>query len=260
MPSPSLEDALARTESDAESALKAASAVAVSLKRLRGATRVGDLREIRRAMDAAEQSIAALRQQFANTAEGWDFDEEEYLAGGAYLEELVRTAQRQGLNIYQQDDQIYSYPSLVRVLAGERAVTIDRAREKRLRPSVLVAHLKDIQGRKPRFKSEAFLESLYRVHERIVAYRGKRRGTVVRLKEVYDWLTPRPGDSRDYTVQEFARDIYLLDQSGITETRDGARVSFPAATGTKSASGTITVITQGGQEKRYYGISFEGAE
>ncbi|MHB8992648.1 MAG: hypothetical protein ACYC66_13595, partial [Chloroflexota bacterium] len=193
------------------------------------------------------------------TAEGWDFDEEDYLSSGAYMEELIRVAQRQGLSLYQQDEQVYSYPSLLRVLPSERAVSIDKVKEKRLRPSVLVGHLKDIQGRRPRFKSEAFLESLHRVYERIVAHRGKKYGTVVRLKELYDWLTPRPGDTRDYTPQEFARDVYLLDQSGITETRDGARVSFPAATGTKNPAGAITVVTQGGQEKRYFGISFERA-
>jgi hypothetical protein len=172
---------------------------------------------------------------------------------------LIQTAQRQGLSLYRQDEQVYSYPSLLRVLPPERAVSIDRGKEKRLRPSVMVAHLKDIQGRRPRFKSEAFLGSLYRVYERIVAHRAKKRDAVVRLKELYDWLTPRPGDSRDYTIQEFARDVYLLDQSGITETRDGARVSFPAATGTKNLSGAISVVTQGGQEKRYFGISFERA-
>lgn len=257
MPSASLEDALARTESDADSSLKAASAATTSLKRLRAATRAGDLREIRRTMDAAEQAVATLRQQVANTVEGWDFDEEEHLSSGAYLEELLQMAHRQGLGLYLQDEQIYCYPSLVRLLPAERAVSIDRTREKRLRPSVLVAHLKEIQGRRPRFKSEAFLESLYRVYQRIVAYRGKGRGLVVRLKEIYDWLTPRPGDTRDYTIQEFARDIYLLDQSGIAETRDGSRVSLPAATGTRNSASAITVITQGGQEKRYFGIGFE---
>jgi hypothetical protein len=259
MPDASLEEALARTESDADASLKAASTVASSLKRLRAAARSGDLREIRRGLDVAGQAVAALEQQLANTVEGWDFDEEEYLSSGAYLEELVETAQRQGLSLYRQDEQVYSYPSLLRVLPSERAVSIDRVREKRLRPTVLVAHLKDIQGRRPRFKSEAFLESIYRVYERIVAHRGKRDGTVVRLKELYDWLTPRPGDTRDYTIQEFARDIYLLDQSGVTATRNGARLSFPAATGTKNPTGYITVVTQGGQEKRYFGISFEKA-
>lgn len=260
MSSPTLEEALARTESDADSSLKAASAVTASLKKLRAAARAGTLRDVRRTMEAAEQSIAALRQQFANTVEGWDFDEEDYLSSEAYLQELIQMGQRQGLNLYQQDDQIYCYPALVRVLPSERAVSIDRVKERSLRPSVLVAHLKEIQGRRPRFKSEAFLESLYRIYKRIVAHRGKQRGLVVQLKEVYDWLTPRPGDTRDYTIHEFARDIYLLDQSGIMETRDKAILSFPAATGTKSISAAITVITQGGQEKRYYGISFDKAE
>ena len=260
MPDKSLEEALTRTESDAEASLKAAAAVASSLKRLRAAARVGDLREIRRGLESAGQAIAVLQQQYANTSEGWDFDEENYLSNGAYQEELIQTAQRQGLSLYRQDEQVYSYPSLLRVLPSERAVSIDRSKEKRLRPTVLVAHLKDIQGRRPRFKSEAFLESLYRVYDRIVAHRGKKRGAVVRLKELYDWLTPRPGDSRDYTLQEFARDVYLLDQSGITETRDGARVSFPAATGTKNPVGAISVVTQGGQEKRYFGIAFERVE
>lgn len=260
MPDASLEEALARTEGDAEASLKASSAVAASLKRLRSAARAGDFREIRRSLESAGQAIAALDQQLANTAEGWDFDEEEYLANGGFLEELVETAQRQGLSLYRQDEQVYSYPSLLRVLPAERAVTIDRVKEKRLRPTVLVAHLKDLQGRRPRFRSEAFLESLYRVYERIIGHRGKKRGTVVRLKELYDWLTPRPGDTRDYTIQEFARDVYLLDQSGITRTRDDAQISLPAATGTKTPSGAVTVVTQSGQEKRYFGISFERAD
>jgi hypothetical protein len=259
MPDASLEDALARTEGDADASLKAASTVASSLKRLRAAARAGDLREVRRGLDSSSQAVAALEQQLANTVEGWDFDEEGYLSSGAYLEELVETARRQGLTLYRQDEQVYSYPSLLRVLPSERTVSIDRVKEKRLRPSVLIAHLKEIQGRRPRFKSEAFLESIFRVYERIVAHRGKRHGTVVRLKELYDWLTPRPGDTRDYTIQEFARDIYLLDQSGVTDTRHGARVSFPAATGTRNPAGFISVVTQGGQEKRYFGISFEKA-
>jgi hypothetical protein len=33
-------------------------------------------------------------------------------------------------------------------------------------------------------------------------------------------------------------------------------VSFPASTGTKSSSGVITAITETGQERRYWGISF----
>jgi hypothetical protein len=65
MPDASLEEALARTEGDADASLKAAATVASSLKRLRAAARVGDLREIRRGLESAGQAIAALEQQFA---------------------------------------------------------------------------------------------------------------------------------------------------------------------------------------------------
>jgi hypothetical protein len=69
-------------------------------------------------------------------------------------------------------------------------------------------------------------------------------------------MTLRPGDRREYTRQEFGRDVYLLDQSGVTETRRGHVVSFPASTGTRAPSGTVRVITRSGEEKVYYGISF----
>ena len=82
---------------------------------------------------------------------------------------------------------------------------------------------------------------------------------VVRLLDMYNLLTLLPGQSRDYSRQEFARDIYLLDQSGVTTTRDGATVSFPASTGTRVPAATLRIVTQGGQEKLYYGIAFHPA-
>jgi hypothetical protein len=92
--------------------------------------------------------------------------------------------------------------------------------------------------------------------------RGKDRvgrGIVIPLLEIYKLLTLLPGQAKEYSRQEFARDIYLLDQSGVTTTKKGFVISFPASTGTKSTTNTIRVITQEGQEKRYYGISFSQA-
>lgn len=90
----SLEEALARTDADAESALRAANAAIRALKKFRAAAHTGDLRELRRTIDAAEQSITALRQQFANAKEGWSFDEEAYLTGGDFTRELLETARQ----------------------------------------------------------------------------------------------------------------------------------------------------------------------
>lgn len=265
-PQPSLEPALAAAEARAESVQKSAASATRALKRVRTAAHTGNLRDLRPSLDAAEQAIAALRQEFANAKESWDFDEEIYLASGAFQREVLATAQGMNVHIFEQDDRLYSYPSLVRVLPAERAVLIDKTRERRLRPSMLVAHLRDLQKRPARFRPEAFLEALYDAYTALVASAAAKRGrtkdlfgagTVVRLVDVYDLLTLLPGQSKEYSRQEFGRDIYLLDQSGKTKTRGGQEVSFPASTGTRTSSGTIRVITQSGREKVYYGIAFQ---
>ena len=84
-------------------------------------------------------------------------------------------------------------------------------------------------------------------------------GTVIQLLEIYDLFTLLPGQSKEYSRQEFARDIYLLDRSGVVATKKGARVSFPASTGTRLVSRTLSVINEHGEEKRYYGVSFSAS-
>ena len=256
---PSLEEALARTESDADAVLKAAAAVTKSVKRLRSAAQVGNLRELGPTIGAAEQAIAALRQQFADAKRGWDFDEEAYFANGAFPRELVRTAERLNVRIFEADERLYCYPLLIRVLANERSVLIDKQRERRVRPSVLVNHLKELQARPARFRSEAFLEALFEAYATLAVRHGKQAlgsGRVERFLDVYDLFTLLPGSSREYSRQEFGRDLYLLDQSGVTTTKKGYLVSFHASTGTRSAGSTIRVIAEDGRDKVYYGISF----
>jgi hypothetical protein len=254
-----LERALQQTEAGVDASLKGAAAATRSLKRLRSVVHDGNLRELRSALAAAEQSVEALQGEVAKTVNGWDFDEASYFSTGAYVDELLETAARMQLAIFEQDDRLYCYPSLVRVLGGERTILIDRTRERRVRPSTVVAKLLALQDRPPRFRPEAFLESLFKAYRTLAQQHGADRlenGPVERLARIYELLTLLPGQSREYSSQEFARDIYLLDRSGMTETRDGFEVSFPASTGTKSASGVITAITENGQERRYWGITF----
>jgi hypothetical protein len=258
-----LEDALAKTESDADALLKAASTLTGAVKKFRVAAQVGNLRELRPAIAAAESALAGVTRQLANARDGWDFDEEDYLANGSFVEELLAAARSMGVRIFERDDRLYSYPVLVRVLASERALQIDKSRERRLRPTVLVNHLKDLQRRPPRFRPEAFLEALYSAYVTLVRQRGKQLTNLTPVEEllrIYDLLTLLPGQSREYSRQEFARDIYLLDRSGVTTTRQGHIVSLPASTGTRSPSRTLRAIAEDGQEKMYYGISFTRAE
>ena len=257
-PTQSLEDALAKAEADADVALKAATSVVNTLKRYRAAARQGTIRELRQAGEAARRSLQVLDQEVANVAESWEFEEETYLQTGGYSEELIARGRDEGLRISQQDGRLFSYPVLLRVLASERVVTIDRARERRLRPSVLVNLLKDAQKRPPRFRPSEFLQGLYGAYRARLGARGSRAAgpAVVPLTDLYELLTLLPGTTREYSRQEFARDVYLLDQSGETKTRTGETLEFHASTGTKAARGTLTVVTQGGTEKSYYAIAF----
>jgi hypothetical protein len=259
--SDSLEEALARTEGDAESALKAADGVLKALRRFRSAARQGKIRELETAIDAARASLRTLDQAVENAATSWDFDEEEYLRSGRFSEELIAQASKAGVRISPQDNRLFCYPVLLRLLPNDRAVLIDKTRERRLRPSVLVDVLKDLQKRPPRFRPSEFLQSLYGAYRVIASQKpGRLDGApAVQLLELYDLFTLLPGQTRDYSRQEFARDVYLLDQSEETITREGARLEFHASTGTKLARGTLSVISQGGQERRYWAISFTPA-
>lgn len=254
-----LEAALQHTETDAEASLKAAAAVTGALKHFRSVIHDGNLREVKTALAAVEEALGALQQQVTAIRAGWNFDAASYFASGAYTRELLEAAERRQLPIFEQDDRLYCYPSLVRVLPVERALLIDRRRERRLRPSIVVEHLRTLHERPPRFKPADFLTTLFNAYRVLVQRHGSgalERGPVERLAQVYELLTLLPGQSREYSRQEFARDLYLLDRSGLTRTRDSFVVSFPASTGTKSASGVITAITEAGQERQYWGIAF----
>jgi hypothetical protein len=262
----SLEQALARAEREADAAIKAAGALVAALKRYRAAAATGSLRDLGTTLDTAEQALTTLRQQVANTRDSWDFDEDRYFADGSFTRELLAAAKAANLSLFEQDDRLYAYPALLRVLGSERTVLVDRTRERRLRPSVLVQHLKDLQRKPPRFKSADFLESLYAAYQVLYQRRtggtGKLQGSgpVEKLLDLYDLFTLLPGQAREYSKPEFARDLYLLDRSGTTVTKSGATLELPASTGTRSSSGLVRVVTEDGQEKVYYGITFTTPE
>jgi hypothetical protein len=256
-----LEGALARAEAEADGAIKAARTVMSALRRYHKAAQQGQLRELRAATEAAKRTLQTLDQEVANVAESWDFDEEAYLQGDGFVGELIAAGNQAGLHISVQDNRLYSYPSLIRVLPGDRAVLIDKARERRLRPSVLAGLLRDRQKRPPRFKAGDFLNALHDAYKIAITQHGTRlmAGSPVPLLDLYELFTLQPGATREYSRQEFTRDVYLLDQSGEMTTKSGARVEFHASTGTKLRRGTLSIVTQDGREKRYYAISFAPA-
>src|SRR5437660_10189477 len=198
------EAALSTIESEAEAALKAAGSVARELKKAKAAAATGQARDLRRALEAAE-GLAAQLAETARTLRGnYDFDETAHLASGAYAKELLVAAEAAGLAMFEEDERLLCYPSLVRILPADAAIEVDKRRDRRLRPSVVIRHLQAAQARGPRFRPEPFLEALLGAYDLVVGREAQEACAVVRLVDVWSVLTLLPGQSREYTKPDFA--------------------------------------------------------
>jgi hypothetical protein len=255
-----LETTLAGVEREAETALKSVGMATTQLRKARAAAKTGQLRDLRKAVAAAEALSAELAESVASLRSAFDLDEQEYFASGEYVKELLAAADGAGVAMFEEDDRLMCYPSLVRVLPADASVEVDKVRERRIRPSVLVSLLAAAQERAPRFKPESFLDSLRGAYDLAVAESGKSPDAVVRLLDMWSVLTLLPGQAREYSKQEFARDLYLLDQSGVNSTpRSPRTLRWSASTGTKT-TGVLTTVARSGQQQRYWGVSFSRAE
>jgi hypothetical protein len=254
MPHEGLEAALAATEARVEAAQRDAATVTRELKKARAAAAVGQVRDLRRALASATAVAQSLSDAAKEAEASYSFDDAEHLASGAYARELVDAATDAGLVMVEDDDRLLCYPSLVRVLPGDSALDIDRRRERRLRPRTVVGLLAAAQSRPPKGKPEALLESLAAAYD-LLAASHDRPDPVLRLDALWQVLTMLPGAARDYGKPEFARDLYLLDQSGTVTTRSGRTLRFHASSGTRGA-GTLMTVAKTGQQQRYWGVSF----
>jgi hypothetical protein len=245
-----IEQSLASFQSQVESTLDRANVVAKRLKRLKAAAQTGDLREIEKSLQDLKELATALQDQTAGLA--FDFDETGYFPE-KYLDELAEAARAEGLTVFVQDGKLYCYPLLLRVRTAERTVQINKTNDRGIRPSALAAKLRKLQAKPAKFPSGAFLNLLRRAWTHCAS---QGESPVVTLAEIYEMLTLMPGAAKEYTRDDFARDLYLLDRSGVTKTDKGVEFRFHAATGTRNAAHTFVCIAEDGSEKRYYGIAF----
>ena len=255
-PLPTLEAALEALESDADTAMKALANAIKTAKRVKTAAAYGQTRELALALEAAAVTAAQAADTVEELRQGWRFDVAGYFTSGGYTKELLASAAEAGVAAFESDERILSYPVIVEVLP-DATVVVDKKKDRRVRPSVVVAHLESLQQRPPKFKAEAFIESLAAGYDLVVAAKGLRTSSAARLVDVHRVLTLLPGAARDYTRQELARDIYLLDQSGVVDTKDARRMTLPASALTRSG-GTLTTVTKSGQTKVYAGVAFAG--
>ena len=250
-----LERALEDIERAADAAVQAATAALREAKRVKSAAATGELRALRQSLDSAVRLADMAADAARDLHDGWTFDQQAHFTSGGYTAEVLAAAREQGLSAFESDDRILSYPAIVSLSVSDTAVLIDKRKDRKVRPSVLVRTLKALQAKPPKFKPEAYLEALAAAYDLAVARSRLNAGSTVKLADIYTVLTVLPGSARDYSRQELARDLYLLDQSGLTRTKDGRELELPASALTRG-SGVLRTVTRSGQEKVYAGISF----
>ena len=116
-----LEAALAATQRDAEAVLKASAALGRELKKARSSAVTGQVRDLRKALDAAVTLSAELAEATRQARSGFAVDEVDYLSSGAYAKELLAVAAEQGVAMFEEDERLLCYPSLLKLLPGDGA-------------------------------------------------------------------------------------------------------------------------------------------
>jgi len=252
------EQGFAEAERAASAAGKVVGVLAGAVKQLEKAAAEGDLFKMRKACDRLATVVESTRQDVLNARSAWPFspeEEDEYLRE-SYAGEVMESAKAENLPIQRRDEGLIVFPSILRILPGERAVKINRKKVQSIRPSRVVKALRDIQARKQKGTPENLLETLHRAY-RLVA--GKEYGKTVTLVSIYEALTLLPGSTANYDQTDFVRDLFLLDRSGVKATKTGVSYSLPASTGTKAAKGTYSFVAPDGETVSYYGIRFSEA-
>jgi hypothetical protein len=232
------EGGFADTERSAIAATKVVATLASTIKQLQKGATEGNIPMMRKASERLIVVLESTRQEVTNARSAWPFsiDAEETYLRESYAAEIVEIAKAEGLPVQQRDEGLVAFPSIIRVLPSERVVMIDRKKVQAVRPSKLVKALKAIQLRKPKVGPEVFLEVVHRAY-RLLA--GNDYGKTVTLASIYDALTLLPGSTTTYDHTDFARDLFLLDRSGVTHTKSGCVFRFRLVPGPKEARGLI---------------------
>jgi hypothetical protein len=258
-----LEKALSDLEAELAEIDRDAAVLRKAVNTARKAAQQGSLGEIGRAIEQGQARAIAVGERLAQAAGHIAFDHVDYLASEAYLDELKEAAKAAGLALIDRDGRLSAFPLLLKIDSKALAVRLNRKADRRVRPSFLVAQLKLAQDRASGFKLTDFLKALFGAYQRLSREFGpgygpssRGLGPVVPLLDVYETLTLMPGAARDYPIEEFGRDLLLLDRAPDLLTASGHGFRLPASTGSKSNK-RITVYDEHGAEHVYVGLQFK---
>ena len=247
-----LEPALEELDSKLRRLTADAAQLAKCVKRAQEAARVGQVKDMPKLI-AEVQSAAAAAAESARQL-GWHFDVRRWLGSGAYADEVIAVAKASGLGgVREVNGELLSFPLIVRIDAPDNSVVMGKRRERGIRPSHVVSLLTQARQKPTAASAVQLLPAVE--HAYLLRTKGQA-GVAVPLREVYEVLTLRPGQSKEYTELDFLVGIYLLDKSGPHTTKSGYRLSFPASTTTRSGKG-FRFVTEQGEDKVYSAVRLD---
>jgi len=253
-----LEAELSALEGEIRAVEHAANGFVAALRQARASTRDGHIVNVNRDLatlaDHRDRIIAAA----SRIPSVFQFDVREHLER-EFAGELRRAAEAAGVRLIERDGKLFSFPLLVRIESEELAVRIGRKRERRLRPNVLVQQLAASQRRRERFRSsQRFLQLLHAAYARIAGpdWESRGRGPLVTVSSIYEMLTLLPGADKDYPVEEFARDLLVLDRAPETRTSGGLAFAFERSSSSRGGARPIRAYDEHGREHSYYNLRF----
>jgi hypothetical protein len=249
-----LEPALGALDARLAEAARSLKVATQALKKAHDAARTGNLRDLKRVLEAANDSAAAFERAMKHAEASWTFSGEDYLASDHYLDELRATAAELGVGgVRVLDGRLYSYPYIIRVEARDLAVRIGKKKDSRVRPSYLAENLKTAQAKPQQGNLDPILNAIEKAYLHLT--KGEL-GHSVSLRDIHAALTLLPGSAREYSLDDFIMDVYRLDLSGPHITRTSHRFDLPASTSTRGGRG-IRFATRDGEEKLYSTIRFQ---
>src|SRR5215471_5463678 len=253
-PDAGLEPALAQLDGRLAAAHRALATAQRQLKQTAEASRQGNLRDLPRLLAGATEAAGAFMRAASEAQGSWAFDGSRHLEDGAYMTELLASAEDGELSgVREVDGHLYSFPVVVKVDARDLSLRVGRKTQRGLRPSAVVALLRRLRSQPSRDNLRPMLTALERAY---LAASGGEEGIAIPLKRVYDLLVLRPGQGREYTEVDFLLDVYRLDRAGPQVTPSGRELSLPASTGTRAGKG-LRFVTESGEERWYSSIRFD---
>jgi hypothetical protein len=251
----SLEQSLDSLDDALDNAALSVKTAASELKKLHKLAAEGDLKGLKKRLLLLREMSAELVSRFEVINTSFTPPSEKFFTDGAFQREVIEVGKQNGMTIFEVNGTLVAFPNVVKVHAAEPAAEINRRRVSHLRPSRLVQILRAAKDAGPRVPPKELIEVLHRAYETQIQKASQTRGSTVRLVDIFELLTILPKTVADYSKEDFVRDLYTLDASGIVQTKTGNVLTLPASTGTKGTA-HMEVVTASGELKPYYGIAF----